>query len=194
MFAHRGAEAPVSLIAERAGVGMGTLYRRFPAKEDLLRQVCATSMERTCAEAEHALAEPDAWQAFAGFMRRCTDNGTTGLTHLAGSFTVTEAMIELAERVRCAVQAVLDRAHAHGPLRPGVTAADAMQFLQQLRVTHGRDAPTADRLRARYLTALLDGLRGAEPLPGCGAAWEDTARPWGSPAGGADDAGRSRTT
>ena len=178
VFLELGAQAPVSEIARRAGVGMGTLYRRYPTKEDLIRRVCVVSMERTTREALAALEDPDPWSGFAGFMERCTEAGVGGLSHLAGAFSVTDDVREIAERAREAMQALIDRASDEGPLRPGLTAADVSALLQQLLP---RDTPGPEEvgaLRRRYLAVILHGLRGTEPLPGPAASWQDVAARW----------------
>src|SRR2546423_1938241 len=59
-------KAPIAAVAERAGVGISALYRRYAGKEDLLRRLCHDGLRRFIAEAEAADAEPDGWAAFAG--------------------------------------------------------------------------------------------------------------------------------
>src|SRR5690242_3660534 len=79
-------KAPIAAVAERAGVGISALYRRYANKEDLLRRLCADGLRRFIAEAETALAETapgsekvpahgdtDGWRAFAGFLERIVD-------------------------------------------------------------------------------------------------------------------------
>src|SRR3954453_8988971 len=62
--------APISAVAEHAGVGMGALYRRYSGKEELLRTLCGDGLPLFVAPGETALApEGDPWQAFAGFVR-----------------------------------------------------------------------------------------------------------------------------
>ena len=62
--------APISAVAEHAGVGVGALYRRYESKEELLRRLCADGLARFIAAAEAALADHgDPWDAFADFMR-----------------------------------------------------------------------------------------------------------------------------
>src|SRR6185312_841263 len=64
--------APISAVAEHAGVGVGALYRRYESKEELLRRLCADGLQRFIGAAEAALADRgDPWEAFAGFMRAC---------------------------------------------------------------------------------------------------------------------------
>src|SRR6266511_3494884 len=86
--------APISAVAEHAGVGISALYRRYASKEELLRQLCGDGLRRHLAEAEAALADDgDPWTAFSGFMRRIVDADTHSLTlRLAGTFTPTEEL------------------------------------------------------------------------------------------------------
>jgi AcrR family transcriptional regulator len=67
-FAAEGVDVPGEEIARRAGVGMGTLYRRFPAKEDLIDAVLADSLDAYARTAERFLAEEDPWAGFCGFL------------------------------------------------------------------------------------------------------------------------------
>ena len=70
VFAERGWDAPVSEIARRAGIGMGSLYRRFPSKELLAQRMRIAGMEELVAQARAAIAEePDPWSALARFLR-----------------------------------------------------------------------------------------------------------------------------
>ena len=84
--------APISAVAERAGVGISALYRRYRSKEELLQQLSLDGLRRYIDESEAALAdEGDPWEAFASFMRGAVDADTNSLTlHLAGTFTPTE--------------------------------------------------------------------------------------------------------
>ena len=90
-------EAPIAAVAERAGVGISALYRRYESKEDLLRRLCADGLARYIAAVEAALADSgDPWEAFAGFMRRAVDAETNALTlRLAGTFRPTEELTRL---------------------------------------------------------------------------------------------------
>src|SRR5918999_1405089 len=78
--------APVAAVAERAGVGIGALYRRYRSKDELLQRLAADGLGRYLAELEIALADDgDPWEAFAAFMRRAVDAGASSITHrLAG--------------------------------------------------------------------------------------------------------------
>src|SRR5437588_11263481 len=87
-------EAPISAVAERAGVGISALYRRYASKEDLLRQLCLDGLRQYLAAVEAAVADPgDPWDAFVAFMRRVVEADTPSLTlRLAGTFTPTEEL------------------------------------------------------------------------------------------------------
>src|SRR4029079_15919418 len=69
-FAEVGIDAPMEEVARRAGVGMGTVYRRFPAKEDLIDAVFEEALADVEAIATEALQVPDAWTGFRLYIER----------------------------------------------------------------------------------------------------------------------------
>ncbi len=69
-FRARGVDASIDAIAERAGVGVGTLYRNYATKDELMRAILAARAEPLVAAAQEALTDPDAGAAFFGFVRR----------------------------------------------------------------------------------------------------------------------------
>ena len=81
--------APIATVAERAGVGISALYRRYASKEDLLSHLCTEGQETYLAEVERALADDgDPWDAFVGWLQRIVDADTHAMTvRLAGTFT-----------------------------------------------------------------------------------------------------------
>lgn len=85
VFAEHGADATVAAIAERAGVGMGSLYRRYGSKADLLRHLCIQAMEQSIEAAQAALAATDAWTGLVSYVRACVAQGTGALAPLAGA-------------------------------------------------------------------------------------------------------------
>ncbi|HKB46715.1 MAG TPA: helix-turn-helix domain-containing protein, partial [Ktedonobacterales bacterium] len=84
--------APISAVAAQAGVGISALYRRYRSKDELLQRLSADGLRRYIAAVEAALADDgDPWSAFAGFMRRSLDAGTSSLTvRFAGAFPATD--------------------------------------------------------------------------------------------------------
>ena len=108
-------KAPVAAVAERAGVGISALYRRYPSKEDLLRRLCHDGLRRFIAEADAAAAEPDAWCALTRFLERVVDADVHSLTvHLAGTFTPTQEMNDDARRAGALAAGLVERAQAAG--------------------------------------------------------------------------------
>src|SRR5215211_2347022 len=118
--------APISAVAERAGVGISALYRRYQSKEELLQRLSLDGLRRYIAEVQVALADDgDPWEAFAAFMRRAVDADTNSLTlHLAGTFTPTEAHWRDGETAYQLNVCLLDRTKAAGDLRPEIEVAD----------------------------------------------------------------------
>src|SRR3954471_21097226 len=90
--------APIADVAKRAGVGISALYRRYPSKEDLLRELCADGLRRYIAAAEAASADDgDPWEAFAEFMQRVVAADAASLTQrLAGSFVPSQDLYRAA--------------------------------------------------------------------------------------------------
>jgi AcrR family transcriptional regulator len=160
-------KAPIAAVAERAGVGISALYRRYAGKEDLLRRLCHDGLRRFTAEAEAAGVEPDGWLAFAGFLRRVVDADVHSLTvHLAGTFTPTAEMHADAVRASEVAGALLVRARESGRLRAGITDADVTLILEGCAAIRLPDQARTAELRKRFLAVLLDGLTGTGGLPG----------------------------
>ena len=163
--------APVSTVAEHAGVGISALYRRYESKEHLLRKLCGSGLALYIEIALAALEDPadDPWQTFATFMQRIVAADTHALTrNLAGRFTPTTELGEAASRADALNRQLVERAHAAGVLRPDVTGDDLTYIFEQVSILHGPTPERTAQLRARFLTLHLDSLRapGHTPLPG----------------------------
>jgi AcrR family transcriptional regulator len=175
-------DAPISAVADHAGVGISALYRRYRSKEELLQRLALDGLQRYIAETEAALDDDgDPWDAFTGFMRRCLDAGASSLTsRLTGSFTTTE---ELNERGRVAyevTQRLLDRTKAAGALRGDIEVGDIHLLFEQLQAVNVGDPARTGQIRHRYLTLLLDALHAADspPLPGPAPTWREIGSRW----------------
>jgi AcrR family transcriptional regulator len=174
--------APISAVAERAGVGIGALYHRYPSKEDLLRTLCRNGQQIYLAEVRRALASTgEPWEAFTEFLRRIVAASTHGLTvRLAGTFTPTAEQLALAEEMQALGTELFDRARATGQLRDDITYLDVEFLLEFLaRVRLGDDNRTAE-LRQRHLAVIIDGLRSTQPtpLPGEPPTWQEQTDRW----------------
>lgn len=174
-----GSDASVAAIADLAGVGMGSLYRRYGSKADLLRHLCMLAMQDTIHAAEHALAQPDPWAGLAGYIRACVAQRTGALAALAGAIETTPDMWQASKRSRLLLRRLLHRARQAGLLRADVTALDIAWLIETL----GRFGPAQpadeDKIIRERLTAIaIDGLRAA--VPG-GRRLSSLARPAPSP-------------
>jgi AcrR family transcriptional regulator len=175
-------KAPISAVAERAGVGISALYRRYRSKEELLQELSLNGLRRYIDEVEAALADDgDPWDAFAAFMRRAVAADTSSLTlHLAGTFTPTEAHWRDGEKAFQLNTRLLDRTKSAGVLRQEFGVGDLSLVFEQLAAIKVGDQERTAQLRQRYLALLLDGLRdtSAASLPGSPPSWEEISRRW----------------
>jgi AcrR family transcriptional regulator len=169
--------APISAVAERAGVGISALYRRYPGKEDLLRTLCHDGLLRYIAEASRAAGEPDEWVAFETFVRGVVEADVHSLTvHLAGTFTPTAEMDADAVRAGELAGALFERARPR--MRPGASPEDVAMLLEMCAAVRVPDAERTTKLRRRYVTLLLDGLRTGVELPGPPPSVAEISRRW----------------
>lgn len=161
-------KAPIAAVAERAGVGISALYRRYPSKDDLLRQLCGDGLHRYLAEAETALREPDGWAALAGFLQRIVDADVHSLTvRLAGTFTSTPELAADAQRANALANTLVERAHTDGRLRADVVTQDIGLLLEACAAIRVPDPTRTAQLRSRLLALLLAALTTTgTPLPG----------------------------
>ena len=175
-------KAPISAVAERAGVGIGALYRRYGSKEDLLRRLSADGLRTYTAAVEEALADRgDPWAAFADFMRRVVDADTHSLTlRLAGTFTPTEELYRDSQRARELNARLFERTRTAGVIRSDIEVDDIALLLEQLAAVRVADEERTRQLRHRYLALLLDALHApsGSGLPGPPPSWEEIDRRW----------------
>jgi AcrR family transcriptional regulator len=168
LFASHGVDVPTREVASRAGVGVGTLYRHFPARDDLVDAVLEEEFEELIALAESALAEDDAWRGFTRFVeealqRHACNRGLKDVveTHVHGRQRATA----MRSRIRELAARLVARAQEDGALRRDFTPQDiAPIFWACDRVSElaGEVAPDVWR---RHLGFVLDGLRSERPTP-----------------------------
>ncbi|KUN98030.1 TetR/AcrR family transcriptional regulator [Streptomyces caeruleatus] len=179
MFVEFGPDVPLDEIARRAGVGNATVYRNFPDRDALVREVVCSVMDRTVAAAELALAESgDAFEALERFVHAAADERLSALCPMVQStFDKHHPDLEAArERSEQLVGAIMDRAKAAGQLRSDVGVSDLMVAVAQLsRPPAGTGCSIADRFVHRHLQLFLDGLRAParSVLPGTALTMED---------------------
>ena len=179
--------APIADVATEAGVGISALYRRYPSKEELLRELARDGLTRYIEDLRVALADDrDAWEAYADCLHRVVDGQSQALAQrVAGTFTPTESLGRLAGEASELAVALHRRTQQAGALREDVSPADIVLLLEMISFV---DLPGPDRgraLRHRYLALALQALRapGNEPLPGAPAADTDLTARWRGPPG-----------
>jgi len=168
LFARDGLEASVDDITREAGVGMGTLYRHFPTKEELIDAVLEDAFDEVVGLAELALAEDDAWAGLRGFLEQVfalrVEN--RGLKDVIAAQHGPRADAMRA-RMQPLLRRMIERAQSQRSLRRDFAPEDMpLVFWTVDRVieTTAAIAPEAWR---RQLALQLDGLRAeaASPLP-----------------------------
>ena len=179
MFTEFGPDVPLDEIARRAGVGNATVYRNFPDRDALVREVVCSVMDRTSEAAEVALAETgDAFEALERFVHISADERISALCPMVQStFDQNHPDLEASrERIEELIERLMDRAKAAGQLRTDVGVGDLMVMVAQLsRPPAGTACLSADRFVHRHLQLFLDGLRAParSVLPGTAATMED---------------------
>lgn len=161
LFAERGPAVPLEDVARAAGVGVATLYRRFPNRTDLAAAVFERNVAAYDEVVDAALADPDADRAFRELVLalcelQAGDPGRRAI--LTTGFPANSAIEAHAARIEAKVRSVVDRARAEGALRADVGLGDVVVLLLAnagvLEAT-GRHAPTAWR---RFAALMLDAL------------------------------------
>ncbi len=175
--------APIAAVAERAGVGIGAIYRRYASKEELLRELSAAGLQQHIAALEDALARDDGdpWSAFTEFMRRIVDADTHSLAlRLPGTFSPTVELNREAARAQELTVRLFERTKAAGAIRPDIEVGDLSLLLEQLAADRVADEERTRQLRHRYLALILDALRvsSGSPLPGPPPGWEEISQRW----------------
>jgi AcrR family transcriptional regulator len=161
VFATRGLEVTLDDIAHHAGVGVGTVYRRFHDKEQLIDALFDDRMDAVATAAEEALAAADPWLALEGFFVSILDMQAAdrGLRELAfAGRHGRERVARARERLEPLVQELITRGQDAGNLRADIGADDVpiiQKMLAQVIDVAGEVSPDLWR---RYLTIVLDGL------------------------------------
>jgi AcrR family transcriptional regulator len=154
VFSEQGVNAPLEDIARRAGVGIATLYRNFPSRQDLFDAVYIGEVEELCGAAR-GMAELPPWEAFAAWVDRFAGYVATKMAIKEGLDKGSSTVRDCRAAMVAASEPLFDRAQAAGDIR-----ADA-EFDDVLRMLSGITAVTyvSDAQRDQVLRMALDGIR-----------------------------------
>ena len=163
VFAAEGGGASMEAIAREAGVGVGTLYRHFPKRIDVVEAVYRTDVDQLVADAERFVAELEPWPAVVTFLEafvRYAQSKRTFLNELREAFEKNPGLKSAnRERIDAVTDLVIRRAQDAGAVRTDVDGADVTQLISPMCTS-----PTiTEEQSARLLPMILDGLRATAP-------------------------------
>jgi AcrR family transcriptional regulator len=159
-FAENGLEVGVEEIARRAGVGIGTLYRRFPTKQSLVHAIFEDGLDRLQEAIDQALAADDPWDGFVAMIlatveRQAADHGFGQMVVLRlGPAAIPDTV---RRRFFGPLEDLLERAQAAGQVRGDIDAEDLPAIVRMAGATVLGGRGGADT--RRHVGLLLDGLR-----------------------------------
>ena len=160
VFAAEGIEVPVDLIAEKAGVGVGTLYRHFPTKEKLCEAILLDRLARLTEDARGLADADDPADAFFGFLRHVVEESALKrdllVAVMGAGLEFEQSAAPVKDALRDAVGVLLARAQAVGAVRQDVTPAAVVSLVGATcqAAAHGGGPPACD-----LLGIVCDGLR-----------------------------------
>ena len=159
VFAKYGGEASMEAIAREAGVGVGTLYRHFPKRIDVVEAVYRTDVDELAATAEQAVRELEPLEGLVTWLRaflRYARGKRTFLNELHEAFEKNpELKVSARERIDQAAELVLHNAQEAGSVRSDLDGPDLMQLIGPMCTSATLSQDQGERL----LAMILDGLR-----------------------------------
>ena len=162
VFTDRGLDATLDDVARAAGVGVGTVYRRFPDKEALIAALFRARIDNLVTVAEDACGAADPWQAVVSYLEYAAAAmaGDTGLRQLMMFGTYDRDQVCYAsDRMRPVITRLVQRAQASGDLRGDFEATDVKMIAFMLATLAEYAAAVTPDVWRRYLAMLIDGLR-----------------------------------
>jgi len=166
VFAAEGISVPVDVIAEKAGVGVGTLYRHFPTKEKLIEAILIERIGSIAAEARCRLTSDDPGAGFFGFLEHLVEESSAKrdlILALSGAGVEVEVLVApVKEELHEALADLLKLAQEAGVVRPDVTEAVVLSLIGATCMAAGQPSAVPP---SAILAIVCDGLR-ASPSTG----------------------------
>lgn len=162
LFAQRGLDVPMTTIARRAGVGVATLYRRFPSKESLVTVAFEEQFVNCTTSLNEALADPDPWRGFSSVIEdvcamQATDRGFS--VAVIGNFPGLPDIQDHQQQLLDSFRQLTRRAQAAGVLRTDFVADDLAIFLTANAGVVSQTGDAAHAASRRLVAFFLDSLR-----------------------------------
>ena len=164
VFAQRGLDVTMHDIAAHAGVGVGTAYRRFANKQEVIEALFDHRLDQVAALAQKALDDPDAWRGLTTYLEGVLrlQQHDRGLTEIINNPHLDQQRVDQArDRITPLLTALVERAKDQGKLRPDFDVTDIIFVQYALGALIDRTRETEPDLYRRYLTMLLDGVNAA---------------------------------
>lgn len=165
LFAARGLDITLDDVAERAGVGVGTVYRRFSNKRELIAEVFEQNMREFAIAAEEAAGHGDPWLGLVEFFQYACE-------HLADNRGFAEVMLDLHEdperfvhlrdRITPTVAAIIERAREAGALQPEIEPLDFFALVHMVDAIAAFAKPVNPTAWQRYAAIVLNGVRAGD--------------------------------
>jgi AcrR family transcriptional regulator len=181
LFAERGLTVTLNDIAHRAGVGVGTAYRRFANKDEVIDALFEQRLLAVIAVAEASLEAPDAWAGLVDYLERSLDMqfGDLGLTEIMNSPQLGRDRVNQSrDRIAPLMTQLVDRAKGQRAIRADFEQSDVFFMQMALAAIMDRTRGLAPDLYRRYLTMWLDGIRSPRgdftPLPASALSANET--------------------
>jgi AcrR family transcriptional regulator len=169
MFAEHGVDVAMADIARHAGVSNGTLYNRFPTRQDLIEAVFVDRLETLVALAQRAAENPDPWQGFVSYLTGMCElqADDRGFNEVAARGLNSPAAQPLRDKTAAALSQLFIDAKSSGALRVDVTVDDLAFVIWGISRTVEMTRDHAPDTWRRHLALLIDGFRatGAHSLP-----------------------------
>jgi len=161
-FASLGLSVPIDAVAERAGVGVGTLYRHFPTKEALFEAIVMTRLEQLVEETRTRLEATDPADALFSFLHRFATEASAKQDLFdamnAAGFDIKSRCAEMVDELKEGMDVLIARAKAVAAIRPDVTTDEAMGLIVGVCMA-ARQAGLDDPSCQRMVQIVCDGMR-----------------------------------
>jgi AcrR family transcriptional regulator len=162
VFAAQGVSVPIDMVAEKAGVGVGTLYRHFPTKEALFQAIVVMRIEELIEATRSAAGAPQAGEALFEYLQRFAD--TAAMKHdlfdalASAGIDLKARCSKSVEELEAGVGRLVDRAVASGEIRDDVSAKEIMGLVMGICMATNRSG-LASGSRQQLVSVICDGLR-----------------------------------